>query len=62
MKGERDKMESLSVLTDIQNRHIERQKEKLQGNEKTGLSNAFSRSQLLKLESKLIRESNSIRV
>ena len=58
MKGERDK--GLSVLADINNRHID--KKKLKEEEKTGLSDAFSRSQLLKLESKLIRESNSIRV
>lgn len=62
MEGERDKMEGLSVLEDINNRHIDKKKKRLKEEEKTGLSDTFSRSQLLKLESKLIRESNSIRV
>lgn len=63
MEGEGDKLEGLSVLVDIQNRHIERpkrKKKKVKGSWENWTFCCIFK--LLKLESKLMWEPNSIRV
>lgn len=61
MEGEGDKMEGLSIIVDKQNRHIERPKgKKVKGRWENWTFWCIFK--LLKLESKLMWEPNSLRV